>query len=61
MIGTCCFYNGVLMQDCELIGWAQDIEAEQSGTDVKYSRFKVTFASLLVSLIDPVDGHPVSM
>jgi hypothetical protein len=51
MSGTTVYYNGVLMQDCELKEWNQVIEYDESKTDVKFSRIRVTAASTLVSIM----------
>jgi hypothetical protein len=63
MSGTHVFYNNVLMRDCELIEFDQLIENEKSGTDPKYSRFRITVASTLISLLstDPEAAPPSSL
>ena len=60
MSGTHVFYNNILMRDCELIEFDQLIEKDKSGTDPKYSRFRITVASTLISLLstDPEEPPP---
>lgn len=62
MSGTHVFYNGILMRDCELMEFDQLIEKDKSGTDPKFSRFRITVASTLISLLstDPEATPPAS-
>lgn len=53
MSGTHLFYNGVLLQDCETKEFVQQIEMDESDTDVMYSRFRITVVSRIVSIDDP--------
>jgi hypothetical protein len=63
MSGTHVFYNGILLRDCELLEFDQIIEKDKSGTDPMYSRFRITVASNLVSLLStkPTDPPPESL
>jgi hypothetical protein len=58
MSGTHLFYNGILLQDCELLEFDQVIEKDKSGTDPMYSRFRITVASNLVSLLSTNPNQP---
>lgn len=58
MSGTHLYYNGVLLRDCELLEFDQLIEKDKSGTDPLYSRFRITVASTLVSLLGMDDYTP---
>lgn len=53
MSGTHLYYNGVLLQDCETKEFIQEIEMDESDTDVMYSRFRITVVSRIVSIDDP--------
>lgn len=58
MSGTTIFYNSVLMRDCELLEFEQVIERDKSGTDPLFSRFRITVASTLVSLLSTNPEEP---
>ncbi len=48
MAGTDLYYNGVLLQDCQIREFVQDIEYDESGSDPLYSRFRISVSSTLV-------------
>lgn len=50
MAGTHVYYNGVLLRDCETKEYSQVIEYDESGSEVMYSRIRLTVASTIVSL-----------
>lgn len=50
MSGTHVFYNGVHMQDCELINWEQSLDTDESNVGVRFTRIRVTVSSSLVKL-----------
>ena len=52
MSGTHLFYNGVLLRDCEMKQWRQEILRDESGTDVLYSKVTLTVESTLIGLLD---------
>lgn len=54
--GTHLFYNGVLLQDCELHEFSQSIEVDEGGSDLVYSRFQISVSSTIVSQRD--NHHP---
>lgn len=62
MSGTHLFYNGVLMQDCEILGWEQRLETDPSNVDVMFTRYRITVASSLISKLstNPADSFPES-
>jgi hypothetical protein len=51
MNGTILFYNGVIFRDCELLEWDQSIEMDESKTDLLYSKYRISVASMLVSIL----------
>lgn len=53
MAGTHLFYNGVLLRDCDLQGWRQEIVRDESNTDVLYSKVTLTAESTLINLFNP--------
>lgn len=46
---TTIVYNGVALRDCETKLFEQDVQYDESNTDVMYSRFRIRVASHLVS------------
>ncbi len=52
MSGSHLFYNGVLMRDGELLDFDEVVEQDQSKTDLMFWRIRVSFASMLVGLLD---------
>lgn len=50
LIGTTLYYNKVILRDCELLGFDQHVEYDESHTDVVYSKFSIRVASTLVGL-----------
>lgn len=59
MSGTHLFYNGVLLRDCETREFSQTIQRDDSGTDVLYSRVRISVSSTLVSLTNIGEGSNV--
>lgn len=55
MNGTILFYNGVIFRDCELLEWDQSIEMDESKTDLLYSKYRISVASMLVSILGAND------
>ncbi len=53
MSGTCLFYNGIVLQDCELVEYANVVETDDSGTDLLFSRIRITVKSMIVSMEHP--------
>jgi len=51
MAGTTVFYNGIFLQDCEMLEFRQVIEMDESNTDHLYSRFRIKVASCLCRTI----------
>jgi hypothetical protein len=52
MSGSHLFYNGVLFRDGELLDFDEVVEQDQSKTDLMFWRIRISFASMLVSLLD---------
>lgn len=52
MSGTHLYYNGVLLRDCHLNEWSQEIVKDDSGTDVFYSKVRLSVESTLYSLVN---------
>ncbi len=42
-------YNGVQLRNCETKRFDQQIEYDESGTDVMYSRFRIRVTAILTS------------
>lgn len=63
MSGTHLFYNGVLLRDCEITQWKQEIVKDDSGTDVLYSKVRLTVESTLVSLVNQryIGSKPIGL
>ncbi len=57
MSGTHCFYNGILMQDCETRDFQQTVEYDESGTDAMFNRFRISVVARIVS-VDPAPPAP---
>jgi hypothetical protein len=51
MAGTTVFYNGIFLQDCEMMEFRQVIEQDESNTDHLYSRFRIKVGSCLCRTI----------
>lgn len=47
---TTIVYNDVVLRDCELMGFEQQLEYDPSNTDVMFSRFRISVASSVVAV-----------
>jgi hypothetical protein len=52
MTGTTLYYNGVWLRDCETKLFDQQIQYDESGTDVILTRFRIRVTSTLVAYTD---------
>ncbi|MCC9644988.1 hypothetical protein LOC71_22150 [Rhodopirellula sp. JC740] len=53
---TTLVYNNVVLKDCETLRFEQDLQYDESKTDLLFSRFKIRVASTLVGVRYPNDG-----
>ena len=51
-------YNQVVLKDCRVERFEQEIVRDQSGTDRMYSRFTVTVSATLTDYLGSNDNHP---
>jgi len=47
-VGTCLSYNGVCMQDCEVLEWEHRVEYDENHNH-KWDCIRITVASMIVS------------
>jgi hypothetical protein len=60
MSGTCLYYNGVLLRDCETLEHQSVIEYDDSNTHVRFIRTRITVVSTLISIYVPGQSQPLN-